>query len=192
MMRTVKYVYWQEGGLWIGYLQDYPDYWTQGETSFASVPTRGAYPGTLAANKSTGRQNEQNKQNAITSCLAPLRSLPEPPAVFIQPRLTRDGIESLPIEHRHACRVAQLPDHHRDPFDRLLVAVAQLESLRVRHALQMAIDLETANGNYFSVCLLCHGIPNTARTVKPEYGGIIGSGPTTRRVPSEYFSSSFQ
>ena len=56
-------------------------------------------------------------------------SLPEPPAVFIQPRLTRDGIDSLPIEHRHACRVAQLPDHHRDPFDRLLVAVAQLESL---------------------------------------------------------------
>ena len=55
--------------------------------------------------------------------------LPEPPAVFIQPRLTRDGIESLPIEHRHVCRVAELPDHHRDPFDRLLVAVAQLESL---------------------------------------------------------------
>ena len=56
-------------------------------------------------------------------------SLPEPAAVFIQPRLTRDGIDSLPIENRHACRVAQLPDHHRDPFDRLLVAVAQLESL---------------------------------------------------------------
>ena len=55
--------------------------------------------------------------------------LPEPPATFIEPRLVRDGIESLPIEHRHACRVAQLPDHHRDPFDRLLVAVAQLESL---------------------------------------------------------------
>ncbi len=55
--------------------------------------------------------------------------LPEPPAMFIEPRLVRDGIESLPIEHRHACRVAELPEHHRDPFDRLLVAVAQLESL---------------------------------------------------------------
>jgi hypothetical protein len=31
-MQTVKFVYWQEGGAWIGYLQDYPDYWTQGET----------------------------------------------------------------------------------------------------------------------------------------------------------------
>ena len=55
--------------------------------------------------------------------------LPEAPAVFIPPRLVRDGIESLPVEHHHACRVAELPDHHGDPFDRLLVAVAQLESL---------------------------------------------------------------
>lgn len=31
-MTTVKFVYWQADGIWIGYLQDYPDYWTQGET----------------------------------------------------------------------------------------------------------------------------------------------------------------
>lgn len=31
-MATVKYVHWEEGGAWLGYLQDYPDYWTQGET----------------------------------------------------------------------------------------------------------------------------------------------------------------
>lgn len=31
-MTTVKFVYWQEDSFWIGYLQDYPDYWTQGET----------------------------------------------------------------------------------------------------------------------------------------------------------------
>lgn len=31
-MNTIKYVHWQEDGGWIGYLQDYPDYWTQGET----------------------------------------------------------------------------------------------------------------------------------------------------------------
>ena len=31
-MTTVKFVYWQADGMWIGYLQDYPDYWTQGET----------------------------------------------------------------------------------------------------------------------------------------------------------------
>ncbi|MFO0928354.1 MAG: type II toxin-antitoxin system HicB family antitoxin [Gemmataceae bacterium] len=31
-MQTVKYVSWQEGETWLGYLQEYPDYWTQGET----------------------------------------------------------------------------------------------------------------------------------------------------------------
>ncbi len=31
-MSSVKFVYWQEGEAWLGYLQDYPDYWTQGET----------------------------------------------------------------------------------------------------------------------------------------------------------------
>jgi hypothetical protein len=30
-MQTIKYVYWQEDDAWLGYLQDYPDYWTQGE-----------------------------------------------------------------------------------------------------------------------------------------------------------------
>jgi predicted RNase H-like HicB family nuclease len=31
-MQTAKYVYWQEGDAWLGYLEEYPDYWTQGET----------------------------------------------------------------------------------------------------------------------------------------------------------------
>jgi predicted RNase H-like HicB family nuclease len=31
-MQTVKYVYWQESETWLGYLQEYPDYWTQGES----------------------------------------------------------------------------------------------------------------------------------------------------------------
>lgn len=31
-MQTVKYIYWEEDGAWLGYLQDFPDYWTQGET----------------------------------------------------------------------------------------------------------------------------------------------------------------
>ena len=32
-MDTVKIVVWQQDGMWLGYLQDYPDYWTQGETT---------------------------------------------------------------------------------------------------------------------------------------------------------------
>ncbi|MSR54271.1 MAG: type II toxin-antitoxin system HicB family antitoxin [Gemmataceae bacterium] len=30
-MNSVKYIHWQDGDAWLGYLQDYPDYWTQGE-----------------------------------------------------------------------------------------------------------------------------------------------------------------
>ena len=31
-MQTAKFVYWKGDQFWLGYLQDYPDYWTQGET----------------------------------------------------------------------------------------------------------------------------------------------------------------
>jgi hypothetical protein len=31
-MQAVKIVCWQDEGAWLGYLQDFPDYWTQGET----------------------------------------------------------------------------------------------------------------------------------------------------------------
>jgi predicted RNase H-like HicB family nuclease len=27
-----KYIFWQDGDMWLGYLEEYPDYWTQGET----------------------------------------------------------------------------------------------------------------------------------------------------------------
>lgn len=39
------------------------------------------------------------------------------------------GLLELPVSIRHAERAAQLPGHRRDPFDRLLVAQAQLEGL---------------------------------------------------------------
>jgi len=29
---TVRYVYWQEEDSWLGYLEQFPDYWTQGES----------------------------------------------------------------------------------------------------------------------------------------------------------------
>jgi predicted RNase H-like HicB family nuclease len=32
VMQSVKIVYWEEENGWLGYLQEYPDYWTQGET----------------------------------------------------------------------------------------------------------------------------------------------------------------
>jgi predicted RNase H-like HicB family nuclease len=31
-MARGKIIYWEKEGAWLGYLQEYPDYWTQGET----------------------------------------------------------------------------------------------------------------------------------------------------------------
>jgi predicted RNase H-like HicB family nuclease len=31
-MKTLRYVYWQDGEMWLGYLEEFPDYLTQGES----------------------------------------------------------------------------------------------------------------------------------------------------------------
>ena len=31
-MNTLRYIYWQDGDMWLGYLEEYPDYWTQAQT----------------------------------------------------------------------------------------------------------------------------------------------------------------
>jgi len=31
-MDSTKYIYWQDQNQWLGYLQAYPDYWTQGDS----------------------------------------------------------------------------------------------------------------------------------------------------------------
>lgn len=31
-MNTKEFVYWQDEDMWLGYLKEYPDYWTQGGT----------------------------------------------------------------------------------------------------------------------------------------------------------------
>lgn len=55
--------------------------------------------------------------------------LPEPPAQFIPPRITRDGIIPLSVDYHHSLLVATLPDHHSDPFDRILICQAIAENL---------------------------------------------------------------
>lgn len=46
-------------------------------------------------------------------------------------RVRQLGFELLPIASDHAWRVRSLPHHHGDPFDRLLIAQAQLEQLPI-------------------------------------------------------------
>ncbi len=43
--------------------------------------------------------------------------------------LSSGGFVPLPISIEHAVRAPALPAHHRDPFDRMLIAQAQLEAL---------------------------------------------------------------
>jgi PIN domain nuclease of toxin-antitoxin system len=43
--------------------------------------------------------------------------------------MERQGVRGLAVEHRHALHLATLPRHHRDPFDRLLIAQAQADDL---------------------------------------------------------------
>jgi PIN domain nuclease of toxin-antitoxin system len=50
---------------------------------------------------------------------------------FLPEQIAANGFRPLPIDLRHTARVATLPFHHRDPFDRLLVAQALEEELAV-------------------------------------------------------------
>ena len=56
-------------------------------------------------------------------------ALPETPEVFLPVEIEKNRITPLPITDSHAFRAGQLPQHHRDPFDRMLVAQAQVEDL---------------------------------------------------------------
>jgi PIN domain nuclease of toxin-antitoxin system len=58
-------------------------------------------------------------------------TLPETPEAYVRDRLTANGFASLPIELGHALRAATLPRIHGDPFDRMLVAQAQIEGLPI-------------------------------------------------------------
>ncbi len=63
---------------------------------------------------------------AIKAGIGKLR-LPLPLNEYVLTRLEQSRTDVLPIDHHHALRVAGLPPHHRDPFDRMLVAQAQVE-----------------------------------------------------------------
>jgi PIN domain nuclease of toxin-antitoxin system len=65
---------------------------------------------------------------AIKYSIGKLR-LPTPPAQYVPSRMETSGTSALPVLHAHALHVATLPPHHGDPFDRLLIAQAQLEGL---------------------------------------------------------------
>jgi PIN domain nuclease of toxin-antitoxin system len=55
--------------------------------------------------------------------------LPEVPSVLIPKMLERHNFQVLPVSLQHTLKVYDLPDLHKDPFDRLLIAQALVEGL---------------------------------------------------------------
>jgi PIN domain nuclease of toxin-antitoxin system len=51
--------------------------------------------------------------------------------MVISRELARNGFTTLQISLAHVARISSMPFHHRDPFDRLLIAQAQEETLLV-------------------------------------------------------------
>jgi PIN domain nuclease of toxin-antitoxin system len=57
--------------------------------------------------------------------------LPKPAGDYLERQLAKNAITVLPIQLRHVLRLERLPLHHRDPFDRLLIAQSLEEELPV-------------------------------------------------------------
>lgn len=64
-------------------------------------------------------------------------TLPEDPTRYVSNRLSLHGFQALPVQIHHAVQVYKLPLHHADPFDRLLIAQSQIESMSM-----ISLDIE--------------------------------------------------
>jgi PIN domain nuclease of toxin-antitoxin system len=67
---------------------------------------------------------------SIKVSLGKLR-LPKPVERYLPEQMSMNGFETLAIKFRHVAGTADLPWHHRDPFDRLLVAQAMEEKVSI-------------------------------------------------------------
>jgi len=50
---------------------------------------------------------------------------------YLPRQMDEKMVDRLAVDHRHALHLASLPPHHRDPFDRMLIAQAQVEKLPI-------------------------------------------------------------
>lgn len=57
--------------------------------------------------------------------------LSKPYADFMDRAITHNGFAVLPIEPRHTAALIAMPFHHRDPFDRMIIAQAMVENITV-------------------------------------------------------------
>lgn len=76
--------------------------------------------------------------------------LPEPIETYITTRMIQLDAQYLEIKARHALQAAALPLHHRDPFDRMLIAQAQIEGM-------MLVSADSMFQQYENISLLWAG-----------------------------------
>ena len=58
-------------------------------------------------------------------------TLPESPELYIPSRISHYDFQLLPINIQHVLQLWMLADHHRDPFDRIMIAQSQVEQLSI-------------------------------------------------------------
>jgi PIN domain nuclease of toxin-antitoxin system len=58
-------------------------------------------------------------------------NLPGSPAQIVPAYMARQNLLSIAVTHLHAVKVYDLPPHHSDPFDRLIIAQAMVEGMTV-------------------------------------------------------------
>lgn len=84
-----------------------------------------------------GDRSQEIFLSAVTSWEVAIKAatgkleLPEPPTTYVPSRMVMQGLRPLPVSHQHALAVFRIPHHHRDPFDRLLMAQALVEDLTI-------------------------------------------------------------
>ncbi|MGH9040929.1 MAG: type II toxin-antitoxin system VapC family toxin [Acidimicrobiia bacterium] len=96
-------------------------WWLEGSTLREEVVDRIAHPGTLVVVSAASIW-----EAAIKQMLGKL-DVPE----SLTGAVLDEGFEPLPITFDHAGRAGALPPHHRDPFDRMLIAQAAVEGLTI-------------------------------------------------------------
>lgn len=74
-------------------------------------------------------------------------TLDRPVDAFVREQCEANSFQFLPISLRHVCKVETLEWHHRDPFDRLLVAQSLLEDMTLA-----TVDRDVAR---YGVSVLC-------------------------------------
>lgn len=58
-------------------------------------------------------------------------TLTQPYEIFLKDAIDSNGFIILPVERRHTARLTNMPFHHRDPFDRLMIAQALAEQMPI-------------------------------------------------------------